>query len=89
MMTLLGINTAANAVASLTQSSADPFVTLSPSQFEHAISQIAARFVWVGAFAISIRDGHGSSADFVYVSHMDLARAPLQTWQSYGDSMQV
>lgn len=59
-MSLLGINVTANVIASATQSSANPSVTLSPSQFEDAISQIAAQFVWAGEFVFvaGMRDSH-------------------------------
>ena len=49
-MALLGLNLTANYAASTTQSSMDPSVTLSPSQFEDAISQIAAQYIWAGGF---------------------------------------
>ena len=51
-MSLFGINATMNIVTSATQSSADPSVTLSPGQFEDAISQIAAQYIWAGEFAI-------------------------------------
>ena len=49
-MTLLGLNLTANYDASATQSSANPSVTLSPSQFEQAVSQVAAQYIWAGEF---------------------------------------
>ena len=47
-MRLLGLNLTANYLASSTHSSADPSVTLTPSQFEEAVSQIAAQYIWAG-----------------------------------------
>ena len=52
MMTLLGQNLTANYDASMTQSSVDPSVTLSPSQFEDTIARIAAQYIWTGEFVI-------------------------------------
>ncbi|KIJ63002.1 hypothetical protein HYDPIDRAFT_113497 [Hydnomerulius pinastri MD-312] len=44
--TLLGLNLTANDVASKSQSSADPSVTLTPDQMEEAVSQMAAQLIW-------------------------------------------
>ena len=51
IMSLLGINVTANNATSVTHSSADPSVTLGAAQFEDAVSQIAAQYVWIGEFA--------------------------------------
>ena len=56
-MSLLGLNPTANHLASATQSSADPSVTLSLSQFEDALSQIAAQYIWAGEFVYTWPDG--------------------------------
>ena len=47
-MSLFGVNFTANNIASATESSANPSVTLTPSQFEDAISQLAAQYIWAG-----------------------------------------
>lgn len=47
-MSLLGLNLTANGGVSVTQSSADASATLTVSQFEDAISRIAAQYVWAG-----------------------------------------
>ena len=92
-MSLFGINATANLATSATQSSVDPSVTLRPSQFEDAISQIAAQYIWAGEFAIlwpvsAIPHGaqSGSFDSFQLVipaatldPHTDSVRALLQT----------
>lgn len=55
MMSLFGLNVTANNVSSATASSAHPSVTLTPSQFEDAVAQIAAQYVWAGAFPYVVR----------------------------------
>ena len=47
-MSQFGINFTASNISSATESSANPSVTLTPSQFEDAISQLAAQYVWTG-----------------------------------------
>ena len=43
LMSLLGINVSVNNTASTA-----PSVTLTPYQFENAVSQIAAQLIWIG-----------------------------------------
>ncbi|KAF8552854.1 hypothetical protein OG21DRAFT_1326299 [Imleria badia] len=47
MMSLLGLSMASAIASSPSQSSANPSVTLSPSQLENAIAETAARFLWL------------------------------------------
>lgn len=44
-MSLFGLDLTANCVASTTEVSTNPSVTLTPSQFEDAISRIATRYM--------------------------------------------
>ena len=90
-MSLFGVNLTANHISSATESSANPLVTLTPTQFEGAVSQIAAQYVWAGEF-VHVGQDHAPPLNrhplFIFQLatltgptdlHLDSARALLRT----------
>ncbi|KAF8546560.1 hypothetical protein OG21DRAFT_1607730 [Imleria badia] len=82
-MSLFGINATVNIAASATQSSADPSVTLSPSQFEEAISQIAAQYIWAaghtnGNFGPAYGVGESIATDLIALRRLNVNTIPGQ-----------
>ena len=55
-MSLFDLSLTANNASSAIESSANPSVTFTPLQFENAVSQIAAQYIWAGDFgALQVR----------------------------------